>query len=306
MGQIETNREFMKSVFASLDAGVSDQSKGLPQPLVQQPYDKDAQTVSLPQPDKAVLANDDLYACIQKRRSQRQWTRASLSIEELSFLLWATQGVQEVLDDGYATLRTVPSAGARHAFETYLAVNRVEGIDQGLYRYLALSHELLPHYGVNERRVRVLDRRISTPNRREAKSDEYSGGRDRRVGPPDRRAVSEDRRIGPDAPPSDPERAREQLLRATFGQRFVANAAVVFIWSCVPYRAEWRYSIAAHKNMLLDAGHLCQNLYLACEAIGAGTCAVAAYDQDALDAFLKLDGQEEYAIYLAPVGKIGR
>jgi len=39
------------------------------------------------------------------------------------------------------------------------------------------------------------------------------------------------------------------------------------------------------------------------EAIGAGVCAVAAYDQEALDAFLHLDGEEEFVIYLAPVGK---
>jgi SagB-type dehydrogenase family enzyme len=55
--------------------------------------------------------------------------------------------------------------------------------------------------------------------------------------------------------------------------------------------------------MLLDAGHVCQNLYLACEAIGAGTCAIGAYDQQAADRLLGLDGQDEFVVYLAPVGK---
>jgi nitroreductase len=54
----------------------------------------------------------------------------------------------------------------------------------------------------------------------------------------------------------------------------------------------------------LDAGHLCQNLYLACEAIGAGTCAIAAYNQDLLDDLLGVDGDEEFGIYMAPVGKV--
>jgi len=67
---------------------------------------------------------------------------------------------------------------------------------------------------------------------------------------------------------------------------------------------EWRYGLAAHKVIALDAGHVCQNLYLACEAIGTGTCAIAAYDQEELDEFLGLDGENEFAIYLAPVGKI--
>ena len=58
--------------------------------------------------------------------------------------------------------------------------------------------------------------------------------------------------------------------------------------------------------MLLDAGHVCQNLYLACESLGLGTCAIGAYSQEKLDAFLGLDGQEEFAVYLSPVGRIAK
>ncbi|MCC7562937.1 MAG: nitroreductase family protein, partial [Methanobacterium sp.] len=45
-------------------------------------------------------------------------------------------------------------------------------------------------------------------------------------------------------------------------------------------------------------------MYLACEAIGAGTCAIGAYDQEYLDDLLRLDGEDEFTIYLAPVGKV--
>jgi SagB-type dehydrogenase family enzyme len=69
---------------------------------------------------------------------------------------------------------------------------------------------------------------------------------------------------------------------------------------------EWRYGLAAHKVIAIDAGHVCQNLYLACEAIGAGTCAIAAYDQEAMDDLVGLDGKDEFTIYLAPVGKVTR
>ena len=91
---------------------------------------------------------------------------------------------------------------------------------------------------------------------------------------------------------------------ACLGQSFVARGAVAFIWTTIPYRMEWRYSLAAHRVILIDAGHVCQNLYLACEAIQAGTCAVAAYDQELLDELLAVDGKDEFAVYLAPVGKI--
>jgi len=66
---------------------------------------------------------------------------------------------------------------------------------------------------------------------------------------------------------------------------------------------EWRYGLAAHKVIAIEAGHVCQNLYLACEAIGAGMCAMAAYDQEKMDEFLGVDGEDEFAIYLASVGR---
>ena len=54
----------------------------------------------------------------------------------------------------------------------------------------------------------------------------------------------------------------------------------------------------------LDAGHVCQNLYLACGAIGCGTCAIAAYDQDLADQLIGADGDDEFVVYLSPVGKL--
>ena len=80
-------------------------------------------------------------------------------------------------------------------------------------------------------------------------------------------------------------------------------AAVVFVWTAIPYRAEWRYSIIAHKDIAIEAGHICQNLYLVCEAVGAGTCAVTSYHQKKIDELIGVDGEEEFTVYLAPVGK---
>ncbi len=49
---------------------------------------------------------------------------------------------------------------------------------------------------------------------------------------------------------------------------------------------------------------MCQNLYLAATAIGAGTCAIGAYFQDIMDEFVGADGQDEFVLCVAPVGKI--
>jgi nitroreductase len=78
----------------------------------------------------------------------------------------------------------------------------------------------------------------------------------------------------------------------------------VFFWVCLPYKGEWRYVHTAHKIMLLDVGHICQNLYLAVEAIGGGCCAIGGYFQDRADAFLGVDGRDEYSVYCASVGRI--
>jgi SagB-type dehydrogenase family enzyme len=93
----------------------------------------------------------------------------------------------------------------------------------------------------------------------------------------------------------------EVLDKALMGQLW--NSACVIMWAAVPYRSEWRYGKAADKLVALDAGHSCQNLYLACEALGLGTCAVGAYDQRKLDEYMGLDGEDMFALYAAPVGR---
>lgn len=100
------------------------------------------------------------------------------------------------------------------------------------------------------------------------------------------------------------EDAAEAITSSLCGQRWAARANVIFYWSFVAYRCEWRYGIYAHRPALMDAGHVGQNLYLACTALGIGTCAIAAFDNDICNRMFDLDGEEEFMIYTAPVGCI--
>lgn len=79
---------------------------------------------------------------------------------------------------------------------------------------------------------------------------------------------------------------------------------MVFYWSMVPYRAEWRYGIYAHRTALIDVGHVGQNLYTACTGLGLGCCAIAAFEHEKCCALFGLDGEEEYIVYCVPVGTI--
>ena len=234
----------------------SDQQKGMAEPPPQKAYAKNAKIIDLI--PKIEFSSQEfsvtLLDAISNRRSRRNYSEASLTLKELSFLLYATQGVQKVgIDERHsqkkAVKRTVPSGGSRHPFETYLVVQRVEDLTHGIYRYLALEEKLLF------------------------------------------------------VKPIDEESIKESLSGLTYSQSFTGKSAVFFIWAVIPYRTEWRYSLISYKDILIEAGHVCQNLNLACEAINAGTCAILAYDQKGIDELLELDGEDEFAIYVAPVGK---
>lgn len=100
----------------------------------------------------------------------------------------------------------------------------------------------------------------------------------------------------------DSDTLRGRVSSAANGQRFCGDAPACIFWAADMYRCEWRYPMSAHKVVLLDAGHTCQNLYLACEALNLGTCAVAAYQQAECDGLLHLGGEDVFTVYLAPVG----
>ncbi len=238
-------REFMeKTKYRYI--GKSDQQRGVPQPPLEVPADPGKALIDLPLPAAFDIPRVDLRTAIEQRQSVRQYIREPLTLEELSFLLWCTQGVKKRVGS-QATFRTVPSAGARHAFETFLLVNDVEGLEPGLYRFLALSHRL---------------QQIATD-------------------------------------PLLPSRVNA----ACFDQQFILRCGVVFLWTAVPYRMTWRYGERGYRDLHLDAGHVCQNLYLAAEAVGCGVCAIAAFEDDTMDHLLGIDGENQFLIYLATVGK---
>jgi SagB-type dehydrogenase family enzyme len=93
------------------------------------------------------------------------------------------------------------------------------------------------------------------------------------------------------------------LAEACLGQDIFKSCAVAFVWTAVIQRSRWKYQQRAYRYIYLDAGHVCQNLYLCCEALGLGCCAIAAFDDDAVNKLLDIDGKEEFVIYLATVGQ---
>ncbi len=87
---------------------------------------------------------------------------------------------------------------------------------------------------------------------------------------------------------------------AIMGQ--LREAALVVFWTATPYRGEYKYQFVTHKMIAMEAGHACQNLYLAAESIDCGVVAIGAYHQQKADQLLELD-EEEFVIYAATLGK---
>lgn len=245
MNTIKDHRNFMKSIFDSWkNVTASDQMQGIPAPPLQKSPKRTSNLIGLP---TAYETTYPLYTALTERRSVRQYHDTTMTFEELGFLLESSCKVQKVIGDHIASFRPAPSGGARHPFETYLIINRIEGIADGAYHYLPLTHELEP-----------LETPLITP---------------------------------------------QMISDSVNGQKFAAASNVVFYFAIVPYRAEWRYGLKSHKVMLIDLGHMAQNLCLAAEAIGSGACPIASYDQDKADALFGLDGDNEFVSYIVPVGK---
>lgn len=140
---IETGRAFIRRGYEEdrhLDYK-SDQDQKKPQPpLVKAPMSD--KRYDLPMDFEKLEYNKDFLSVINSRSSHRVFTQEKMSLLQLSFLLWCCQGIKEIRGKSYATLRTVPCGGARHQFETYLALQNVEGLEDGLYHYLPMGHKI--------------------------------------------------------------------------------------------------------------------------------------------------------------------
>jgi SagB-type dehydrogenase family enzyme len=90
-------------------------------------------------PPSSLKGSLSVEESLQARRTVRLFASRSLDLQQVSQLLWATQGVTDPRG-----LRTAPSAGATYPLEIYLvAGNRgVTGLAPGIYRYRPENHAL--------------------------------------------------------------------------------------------------------------------------------------------------------------------
>ena len=93
-----------------------------------------------------------------------------------------------------------------------------------------------------------------------------------------------------------------EVAAAACGQPFCAQAACVLIWTAVVPRCGAKYRQRAFRYIYLDAGHIAQNVALAAVGLGLGTCQVAAFFDEEVNAVVGADGRMETAVYMTSVG----
>ncbi len=94
------------------------------------------ETITLPAP--STTGDMSLEETLQLRRSVRQHTDESLTVQQVSQLLWAAQGVTQ--EGGK---RTAPSAGALYPLEVHLVARNVDGLEPGVYTFHPNEHQIV-------------------------------------------------------------------------------------------------------------------------------------------------------------------
>ncbi len=187
--------------------------------------------IKLPQPKYS--GKMSLEEAIYRRKSCRRFLNKKLSMEQISQILWAGQGITR--ENFY---RTVPSAGALYPIELYAVM------EEGVFHYIPHEHSL-----------------------ELIKRGDF----------------------------------REELMKAALYQEYVLEAPLDIVIAAVFERTTRKYGDRGIRYVLFEAGHVSQNIYLQCTALGLGTVAIGAfYDEDVANV-LSLP-KDHKPLYIMPVG----
>jgi SagB-type dehydrogenase family enzyme len=202
-------------------------------------------------PDAIELRTNEptgVAALALSRRSCRAYEPRPLAPEHLTLVVHCGYGHGAVTtwpDGTSVAARPVPSAGGLYALELYAAVQRIDGLDDGLYRFDAKRHELAPQ------------RPALTPR---------------------------------------------ELAPHLLGQEFAAaaNAIVLIAADLEPTLA--RYGPRGYRYLLLEAGHVAQNLCLAATERALGSLCIGGFADGKVNALLGMDGRRQAVLYAVALG----
>jgi SagB-type dehydrogenase family enzyme len=95
----------------------------------------------------------------------------------------------------------------------------------------------------------------------------------------------------------------DRLHDVCCGQEYARQAAIVVLISAVIERTKRKYGDRGYRYVLLDIGHLGQNLYLVCTALGLAIVTTCGFFDDEAADLLGIDGCDEAVFYVAFIGR---
>jgi len=206
------------------------------------------QSILLPNPN--VSGDVSIEEVLNARRSVRQYADSSMSINEISQLLWAAYGVTKSYESPTSLrggLKTSPSAGALYPLELYLVAWNIDQLENGIYKYFSEDHSL-------------------------------------------KLVMSGDK--------------RDELSTAAWDQSWLKDAAGAIVYSAVFSRTTDKYGERGKdRYVCMDVGHSAQNVYLQGVALGIGTCAIGAFNDNKLKELINMP-EDETPLYIMPIGKM--
>jgi SagB-type dehydrogenase family enzyme len=97
---------------------------------------------------------------------------------------------------------------------------------------------------------------------------------------------------------------RKPLALAALGQTMIRDAPASIVYSAVFRRNTGKYGDRGRQRYVcMDLGHSAENVYLQCGSMGLGTCAIGAFNDDAVKLVVRMTKEEE-PLYIMPVGRL--
>ncbi len=203
---------------------------------------KDLSSKEIPLPEPSYKGEKSLEEAIEQRRTIRDFKSNSLTIKNLSQILWAADGIT----DKRRMFRSAPSAGALYPLDIFVAVgkNGISGLEAGVYQYIPERHSL--------RLIKEGD-------------------------------------------------VRKLLAKAALQQMWIAGAPVVVVITGCYKRCTIKYGDRGIPYTYIEAGHVGQNIFLQCEALGLSAGIVGAFYNQRVIECLGIK-KENDPILVMPVG----
>lgn len=95
---------------------------------------------------------------------------------------------------------------------------------------------------------------------------------------------------------------RQAVFQAAISQEMLLRASLALVLTGIHARVQWKYLDRSYRYLMLEAGHLGQNVYLAATSLGLAPCGIGAFFDDDLNRLLDVDGRDEATVYLLAIG----